>query len=204
MVKYTQVAYFLLFIFVFFTKSTVSQHVPTLPLKQHSVGFLAGYGLNTFSKKKPYSFEEYTFCVFYKYNRFGVSAGLATMKNLIVTGNDERKYVCGLSVSFSVDLFRFNKIVIPLSLYSNIYRYRYNFSGLPAVNISNNGGCKIGIDYQPFKPPFKIYLYGGANYYLRKQNIEDPQRQISSNSQSKLVEVIELGLKYTIMSKRKS
>ncbi len=204
MVKFTQITYCLLFSFVFSAKSIISQDVPTSPLKQHSVGILTGYSLNSFSKRKPYSFQEYTFCMFYKYNRFAISAGLATMKNLIVTGNDERKYLYGLSVSLSADLFRFKKIAIPLSLYSNIYRYRYNFSGLPVVNVSNNGGCKIGIDYQPFRIPFKIYLYGGANYYLRKQNIEDQQGQISSNSQSKLVEVIELGLKYTITSKLKS
>ena len=64
----------------------------------------------------------------------------------------------------------------------------------------SNKGCKIGIEYTPFKFGLSVYVFGGLNYFQREHKTEDYQGNIYSSKNSKIVEVLDIGFKYTLAS----
>jgi hypothetical protein len=193
-----RISFFLLFGTSLMLKA---QDVPTEKLRQHSAGLSVGTYINNFTKSKPFRFQEYLVCGFYKYNRFSVSIGLAIMNNPSKTIN-EPEYILGPNVGLSGDIISYKRIRIPLSLYLNYYRYKYDLPGASYSSQWQNRGCKIGIDYTPFKIPLSIYLYGGVNFSLREGKITNPQGDVHTTNNSKSFAVIDFGLKYSIVNIR--
>ena len=176
-----------------------AQDIPTAKLRHHSAGLSVGTYINNFTERKPFRFQEYLVCGFYKYNRFSVSIGLAIMNNPSKTTN-EPEYILGPNVGLSGDIISYKKIRIPLSFCLNYYRYKYDLPGASYSSQWQNRGCKIGIDYTPFKIPLSIYLYGGVNFSLREGKITNPQGDVYTTTNSKSFAVIDFGLKYSIVN----
>lgn len=190
---------FSLYILLFFVSSIFSQEntIKPIPYKGNQFGVTLSNYYNNYNSALMYRFSEQSIGWFYNRNRFTVSIGFITMRNNYKAYYNS-SHLFGPSANISVDVISHKKIKIPFSMYCNYYQLKFDVIDENVFTQLTNKGCKLGLEYMPFKFGLTAYFNLGFNYFEAKQKVKYYPNEVRISHNKKLMPMLEFGIKYYI------